>query len=184
MTLIPSCRPLPPLLIIPLCGNPLQFKLKLRSSYSNNSRRLAVSSSLNPNLPDQKFVHMTSVASHVDAFSEFDIIGLTEAELGDSVLMRMRNIAFLRQLMDIQKIHKPLHIYGSLDPVCTPLYFLAGADIFDGLSWLRFAYRDELAVYHRNRVPLDFDPSVSEDVGRMRSYMANLHYLVSELTPD
>ena len=136
-----------------------------------------------PESHHQKFVDMTSIASHVDAFREFDIIGLTEAELGDSVLMRMSNIAILRQLMDIRKIQKPLHIYGSLDPVCTPLYFLAGADIFDGLSWLRFAYRDELAVYHRNRVPLDFDPSASEDVGRMRSYTANLHYLVSVLTP-
>ena len=138
---------------------------------------------IKPESPNQRVVDISNLTSHVEHFREFDIVGVTEAELGDSTLARMRNIAFLRQLMDSYKIFKPLHIYGSLDPVCTPLYFLAGADIFDGLSWLRLAYRDELAVYHRNRVPLDFGLGETEEVGLMRSYMANLHYLVSVLTP-
>ena len=138
---------------------------------------------IKPDSLDQKALDISNLASHVDHFREFDIVGVTEAELGDSTLVRMRNIAFLRQLMDNHKVFKPLHIYGSLDPICTPLYFLAGADIFDGLSWLRLAYRNELAVYHRNRVPLDFGLGEAEDVGLMRSYTANLHYLVSVLTP-
>ena len=138
---------------------------------------------IKPESPDQGSLEVARIAAHVDHFKEFDIVGVTEAELGDSTLGRMQNIARLRQLMDSYKVDKPLHVYGSLDPVCTPLYFLAGADIFDGLSWLRLAYRNELAVYHRNRVPLDFGPGASEDLGLIRSYIENLHYLVSDLTP-
>ena len=138
---------------------------------------------IKPESHDERGLDVSRIASHIHQFSEFDIVGVTEAELGDSTLDRMHNIARLRQLMDSCRVHKPLHIYGSLDPVCTPLYFLAGADIFDGLSWLRLAYRNELAVYHRNRIPLDFEASESDDRGLMRSYIANLHYLDSNLTP-
>ena len=73
-----------------------------------------------------------------------------------------------------------MHIFGSLDPVCTPLYFLAGADIFDGLSWIRFSYRDDIAVYHKNNTPLRYGIGDSDRLSRYRSLDSNLHYL-SEL---
>ena len=115
--------------------------------------------------------------AEVRRFSEFDVIGVTETELGESVLERMANIALVRQAMDAARVTKPLHIFGSLDPVCTPLYFLAGADIFDGLSWLRFSYREDMAVYHKNRGPLEFGSVEKETRALVRSYVANLHYL-------
>ncbi len=49
----------------------------------------------------------------------------------------MQNIAKLRKALDKAGLNIPLHVFGSLDTVTTPLYFLAGADIFDGLTWLR-----------------------------------------------
>ena len=113
----------------------------------------------------------------VHRLSEFDIVGITETELGDSILDRMANIALLRKAMDAAGIIKPLHVFGSLDPICTPLYFLAGADIFDGLSWIRFAYWKDVAIYHKNRSPMDFGTSESEYKGLVRSCAANLYYL-------
>jgi hypothetical protein len=49
--------------------------------------------------------------------------------------------------MDRQKVHLPIHIWGGLDPVLTPLYFFAGGEIFDGVSWLRYAFHEGTAVY-------------------------------------
>jgi hypothetical protein len=39
--------------------------------------------------------------------------------------------------------------HGHL-PETTPLYFLAGADIFDGLTWLRFAFHEGQTIYKQN----------------------------------
>ena len=132
---------------------------------------------IKPEEENQLFVPIQRLIAEVDRFTEFDVIGLTETELGESVLDRMVNIARVRRAMDSARIERPLHIFGSLDPVCTPLYFLAGADIFDGLSWLRFSYMNDLAVYHKNKGPLVFGASEKEDRALARSYEANLHYL-------
>ena len=136
---------------------------------------------LKPETKGQKLIQITSVIAQVPRFPEFDVIGMTEAELGSTLLDRMANIARVRTAMDSEGVEKPLHIFGSLDPICTPLYFLSGADIFDGLTWLRFSFMDDLAVYHRNRGPLEFGAKEYENHSLLRSYAANLYYL-QELT--
>ena len=77
----------------------------------------------------------------------FDIIGVTEREVGESTLDRLVNIAKLRNHLDAVGVTHPIHILGGLDPLFTPLYFAAGAEIFDGLGWLRYAYRDGVAMH-------------------------------------
>ena len=125
----------------------------------------------------QEFVPMPNLMGQIFRFTEFDIIGFTETELGASILERMVNIAQIRAAMDNAEILKPLHIFGSLDPVCTPLYFLAGADVFDGLSWLRFSYYDDIAIYHKNQIPLRFGIADRDRLSLARTYDSNLHYL-------
>ena len=53
----------------------------------------------------------------------FDIIGVTERELGESILDRLVNISKLRKLLNAEGISRPIHIFGGLDPLVTPLYF-------------------------------------------------------------
>ena len=77
----------------------------------------------------------------------FDIIAVTERELGDSVLDRLVNIAKMRNLLDEGRVTHPIHILGGLDPLLTPLYFAAGAEVFDSLGWLRYAYREGVAMH-------------------------------------
>jgi hypothetical protein len=78
----------------------------------------------------------------------FDVIGATEKELGETLLERLVVLARLRGLLDASGCAEtPIHVFGSLDPVLTPLYFMAGAEIFDGLSWLRYAYVDGLSIH-------------------------------------
>lgn len=76
----------------------------------------------------------------------FDVIGITERELGETVVDRLVFLANLRAKLDAADVSAPIHIFGGLDPLYTPLYFAAGAEIFDGLAWLRYAFRDGLAV--------------------------------------
>jgi hypothetical protein len=91
---------------------------------------------------DPKYLSPDDFAS----LRNFDIIGVTEDELGSSMLQRLYAVAGLRVGLDSAGVHVPIHIWGGLDPVITPLYFFAGAQIFDGVSWLRYAYQDGIAV--------------------------------------
>lgn len=87
------------------------------------------------------------IAASAERLRGFDIIGMTEKELGSSLLDRMTTIARVRTALDDARVDVPLHIFGSLDPILSPLYFIAGAEIFDGLSWLYMAYHEGVAVY-------------------------------------
>jgi hypothetical protein len=83
----------------------------------------------------------------------FDVVGFTEKDLGDSVLDKLRTLARLRDALDGAGVDAPIHLFGSLDPVMTPLYHAAGAEIFDGLTWLRYGYHWEVGMY-RDDVPI------------------------------
>jgi hypothetical protein len=71
----------------------------------------------------------------------------------------------------------PIHIFGSLDSVSTPLYFFAGADIFDGLSWARFVYHNDETLYWGSCGPKIFDPSVSNSEIWIKCLVYNIFYL-------
>ena len=82
--------------------------------------------------------------------SDIDIIGVTEKELGTSILDNMLTIALLRTNLDSAGVSAPIQVFGALDPLSSCLYFISGAEIFDGLTWLRFAYREDMCVYITN----------------------------------
>ena len=85
----------------------------------------------------------------------FDVIGVTDDELGDSILDRLVQVAKLRRLLDTAHVQAPIHVFGGLDPLMTPLLFAAGAEIFDGLGWLRYVYRDGLSLNQHSGLLLD-----------------------------
>ena len=98
----------------------------------------------------RRYLDIELIVQRITEFDDFDIIGVTEKELGDSMFQRMLNIAKIRKALSEMGSDKPIHLFGSLDPVSTPLYFFAGADIFDGLTWLRYAYHGDLAIYKQD----------------------------------
>ena len=79
--------------------------------------------------------------------SGFQLLGVTEKELGCSPLDRMVRIARLRQALNDASIRIPIHVFGALDPLSVCLYFVAGAEVFDGLTWSRYAYASGQCVY-------------------------------------
>jgi hypothetical protein len=105
---------------------------------------------LKPETPHQIRLDIGNVTKNIHSMADFDVIGVTEKEIGASLLERMKNIGLLRLALSRSGLETPIHVFGSLDTVTTPMYFLAGADIFDGLTWLRFAYQDGRTLYKQN----------------------------------
>jgi hypothetical protein len=100
------------------------------------------------------------LSRHAQVLAGVDVVGVTEKEAGETFLDRLQTVAILRQQLDVIGLDDlPIHIFGGLDPIRTPLYFLAGADIFDGLSWLRYGYEAGRAVYMSALASLEY-PSI------------------------
>lgn len=100
------------------------------------------------------FAPVEKLIKRVDHLRGFAVVGITEKELDDSIFGAMTKIARLRTAMDAAGVKVPIHIFGSLDALTTILYFLAGAEIFDGLTWLRFGYREGRTIYYQNYTAL------------------------------
>jgi hypothetical protein len=105
---------------------------------------------IKPETADQNFIQMSTLLANVRDLSGFGIIGVTEKEVGNSVLERMIHIAQLRLALTKVGLSTPIHMFGSLDTVTTLFYFVAGADIFDGLTWLRYAFKDGRTLYRQD----------------------------------
>jgi hypothetical protein len=134
---------------------------------------------LKPETDTQKYVTKTlqqACASAVD-LDVFDFIGVTEKELGSSTLDRMFELSKLRLALDDVGVARPIHVFGALDPLTSSLYFLAGAEVFDGLTWIRYAYHDGLCVYHANHGVLRIGGDTRDDRVRAQTLAANVHYL-------
>jgi hypothetical protein len=132
---------------------------------------------LKPETEAQTLLHVESIIANIHSLAGFEAIGVTEKEIGNSVLSRMQNIARLRLALDRVDIDVPIHVFGSLDTVTTPLYFLAGADIFDGLTWLRFAFYQGQTLYKQNYGALHLGVKTPAHVIDGRCWNNNYYYI-------
>lgn len=107
---------------------------------------------LKPTTDTQEYLKtvLDEVAERPKALRSFHVIGVTEKELGSNYLDRMQRVAELRLALDAAKIEAPIQVFGALDPIAVCLYFMAGAELFDGLTWLRYAYHEGMCVYRAN----------------------------------
>ena len=122
-------------------------------------------------------VEVDEIVRHIKKFLAFDILGITEKELGKNLMDRLKSLAKLRLAMDREEIRIPIHVWGGLDPINTPLYFFAGAEIFDGISWLRYAYVDGVAVYRDSYSILMEEIETPQDQARALAMSHNLTVL-------
>ena len=133
---------------------------------------------IKPETRRSKKLNIDGILSGLPKMKRFDILGFAEKDLGNSVHDRMIAISKIRSSMDEQRIKKPIHIFGSLDPVTTPLYFISGADIFDGLSWLRFSFHNADAYYTESLGPKIEGIKLSREQIWARTIFKNLNYLI------
>lgn len=134
---------------------------------------------IKPETDKQKYVQIENIVAKVGDLQGFSIIGVTEKELGNSILARMVNIAKIRIALDNSCNKAPIHVFGSLDPITSLLYFLAGAEIFDGLTWLKFSYFKGSAIYQSNYGALHNELGIHsrDDQVRSKSVVNNLYCL-------
>lgn len=135
---------------------------------------------IKPETHDQRYVQIDNIIEHAAYLAHFDIIGVTEKELGNSFIDRMMKLSRLRLALNDLEIPAPIHVFGCLDPVSVCLYFLAGAEIFDGLTWLRYAFDEDLAMYRHNYAARRIGIHRRDDFVKMKTMQDNLNYL-SEL---
>ena len=133
---------------------------------------------IKPETRKQDYIQEKNVIANIAELQAFDVIGFTEKELGNSTLKRMMNISQIRFAMDDAGIKVPIHIYGSLDPITSPLYFLSGAEIFDGLTWLRYGYAEGFACYHHNYGTREIGIERDDDFIKAKTIQDNLSYLL------
>ena len=61
-------------------------------------------------------------------------------------MRRCSSIVMLRDLLNDASLEMPIHVFGAINPYEVLAYFFCGADIFDGLNWLRLAFRNSGSV--------------------------------------
>ena len=147
--------------------------IELFRDYDNVLREILVKSE-----SQGKNLEITSVIENIEKLGAFDIIGFTEKELGVSVFERMINVAQIRLEMERKGNGIPIHVFGSLDTITTPLYYFSGADIFDGLSWLRFIFHEGKTLYVDSYAPTQYGLKEEVDNSWIRSIFNNHKYLL------
>ena len=120
---------------------------------------------------------LMAAMADAEALGHFDVVGVTEKELGRSMIERMVRIARLRRAMDEANVTAPLHIFGALDPVSVCLYFISGAELFDGLTWIRYAFHEGRCIYIHNFGVLKYGLYARDDTVRSRALAENYYSL-------
>jgi len=123
---------------------------------------------------DSTLLDVKKVIGQLTRIKSVDVVGFTEKELGQSTLDRMYAIAQIRRAMQGLGLDKPIHIFGALDPISVPLYFVSGADIFDGLTWLRYALFEGKAVYIQNYINLNNSLDARQSVLETKTWIDNI----------
>jgi hypothetical protein len=129
--------------------------------------------------PTEDYVDSDTIIGQIRRLADFPIIGLTDKELGSTMMERLVCVGRVRQAFQKLGIETPIHIFGSLDPLTAPLYFLAGADVFDGLAWLRYGFSGGRAIYPQNFEAVELDLHQRPDGGRLAMWYKNYFALVS-----
>lgn len=129
------------------------------SSFRNCAREFLVK----PESSEESLLDIDLICQKIVSLSSFDIIGFTEKELGHNLNERLLNVMKIRDALSSHGFKTPIHVFGCLDPLSIPLFFLSGADIFDGLSWIRFAFSEGKAIYQANHIVLNMRDNESEN---------------------
>ena len=87
------------------------------------------------------WINLPKLNQHSEELKQFDIIGITAKDAGDSFLQKCSTVVMLRDSLDEAKLDMPIHVFGAISPFEVLTYFFCGADVFDGLNWLRLSFR-------------------------------------------
>ena len=124
---------------------PLEQQIRRAAEDFSHAPHTANDFLLKPESP-ARLVNVARAANHVDGLAQFDVIGIAAREAGDSLTQRCRTVVTLRDTLDDADINLPVHVFGAITPLEVLTYFFCGADVFDGLNWLRLAFREGSSI--------------------------------------
>lgn len=136
--------------------------------------------------PEHKgeLIEPSAIARSLGSLKEFSVIGFTEHELDHRIIGRMEKLAKLRRILDENGIATPIHVFGSLDSLSTVLYFLSGAEIFDGLTWLRFGFHGGQTIYRQNYGAIQGENGILKSARELSHAMWKNNYYYLEALGD
>lgn len=126
---------------------PLEEQIARAKAHFDKFPEFATDFLCKPISNEETLINVDDVIQKIKLLAPFDVIGFTEKELGHSILERANSIFRIRKALFNAGLDTPMHIFGCLDPLSVVLYYLFGADIFDGLSWLRFSFKNGTPTY-------------------------------------
>ena len=129
-----------------------------------------------PEATDQ-LTNVSKFSRYLTEMTDVSIIGIAAKEAGDSLLEKCRSVVVLRNYLRGAGLETPIHIFGAVTPYEVLAYFFCGADVFDGLNWLRLAYRPHGAITFEEAALQDENWKLSIDNLRVVEWIANLNFL-------
>lgn len=129
-----------------------------------------------PESPAQ-LVNVARLAQHTVELEQFNVVGITAREAGYSLAQRCSTIVMLRNVLEDASLKLPIHVFGAITPLEVLTFSSCGADIFDGLSWLRWRFSEN------GSAPIEeaaFDVGVSSLTDfelQAKEWLSNLRHL-------
>jgi queuine/archaeosine tRNA-ribosyltransferase len=90
------------------------------------------------------------------------MIAIPERELGQGLIERAKNLRKINLFLKNSKSGCHIHLLGTGNPLSILIYFLSGADSFDGLEWCQTVFNNQNALtYHfqQKEIFLNKDPN-------------------------
>ena len=154
----------------------LQHQIKLASDDFSHAPHAASDFLMKPEFP-HSLVNVGKIAKHSSELGQFDIVGITARESGDSLVKRCRTVVSLRDSLEDAGLNAPIHIFGAINPTEVLTYFFCGADVFDGLNWLRLAFRKHGSIAIEEAAFQGLNSNLDECDLRMGERTSNLIFL-------
>ena len=119
--------------------------------------------------------------------NDFQILGLTEKEIAPTWVHGVRFIHRLRLALSTLGTDQyiPIHVFGCFDSKTVARFALAGADIFDGLTWLRYLFLNGDVLYQREfefAIPVEQLLTADLELSRMLHNVRGMEQLRNDLT--
>ena len=113
---------------------------------------------------------LSNISDFKSSLESIFVIGFAEKELGYTIQDRLLNLIKVKRQLTAYGWQGHIHVFGGLEPNLAKLYYIAGADIFDGLSWQRMYYRNGASIYN----PKAFCVSLPEHENKFLMMVDNL----------
>ena len=138
---------------------------------------LAASDFLVKPASEMEMINLPKLGLYLDQLAHVSVVGIAAREAGDSLLTRCCSIVMLRDMLNEAGLDTPIHVFGAINPYEVLAYFFCGADIFDGLNWLRCLFRNSGSIPIAESATEDFQWNLTDSELRMQAWTHNLRFL-------